>query len=246
MINTLAKFIFVAAFSCFSNICFGQIAPAPSTFGLGTIHFEEDFENGVPAAWMNIAQDQAKSSSINNGWVIDRDTTYTSGTGPSAAQSGVFYAYCDGSSPIARGSIATMTTPAFSLTDADEPALLFYLSMYGRSGAFWVNVIDGASTDQVLATVSADVPGGIHGANEWEEIFIDLSPYNGKSIQLEFVTMKPDVSNNGDIAVDNIRVASMANTVPTLGEWGIIVLFLFMAVIGVVALRQENELEVSF
>ena len=58
-----------------------------------------------------------------------------------------------------------------------------------------------------------------------------------KSIQIEFVTVKPNSGSNGDIAVDNIRIHSLALTVPTLGEWGIITLFLLLLIVAISTIR---------
>ncbi|MEL6123496.1 MAG: hypothetical protein AAFR14_07220, partial [Bacteroidota bacterium] len=68
-----------------------QISPAPSDFQCGSILFEESFENGIPTEWDTLRLDRAKNSLFNEGWVIDRDTTFTTMTGPSGAQDGSFY-----------------------------------------------------------------------------------------------------------------------------------------------------------
>ena len=109
--------------------------------------------------------------------------------------------------------------------------------MHGQAGSFSVNIVEGATVIEVLPAVSADVPGGIHLSTVWEEVFIDLAPYVGKSIQIEFVTVKPNSGSNGDIAVDNIRIHSLALTVPTLGEWGIITLFLLLLIVAISTIR---------
>lgn len=219
-----------------------QLSPVPTGFEISTVAYEEDFESGVPLGWTNIVLDQAKLSSINNGWVVDRDTTFTSGTGPAMAQSGDFYAYCDGSSPIGRGVLAATTTAAIDLTGATAPALIFHLNMHGRAGSFYVNIVDGMDRTQVLSPVDGDIPGGVHDPDTWEEIFIDLSAYVDRSVQIEFVTMKPSIPNTGDVAIDNVRVvSSVVTAIPTLGQWSLISLMLLLMIFTAVALQYKSD-----
>jgi hypothetical protein len=106
--------------------------------------------------------------------------------------------------------------------------------MHGRSGSFFVNIINDISSDRVLPVINGNVPNGIHSSNYWEEIYIDLSVYEGQTIKVEFVTIKPDGNFNipGDIAIDNIKVCAGATPIPTLSEWSFILLFISLAVIG--------------
>jgi len=216
-----------------------QIAPAPDGFSCDQIIYAESFESGVPAGWTDLGVDQYKSgASFNEGWVIDRDTTFTTGTGPDGAQDGDFYAYCDGSGPVGRNSEARMLSPLIDIPDVNAPVLTFYLNMYGQSGSFRLNVIPaGGSATTVVPTVNGDVPGGIHGPDVWELIYLDMSAFINQSVQLEFMTNKPSSVNIGDISIDNVTICSSPNTVPTLGEWGIIALFLLLSIFGLVGLR---------
>ncbi len=225
--------------------CIAQISPTPSNFVCDEIIFNESFEGGIPVGWNGVALDAYKSgTSFNQGWVIDRDTTFTPDVGPNGAQDGDFYVYCDGSGPIGRGSIASMTTPLISIPDVNAPALTFYLNMHGQSGSFMVNIIDGATKTQVIAPVDGDVLGGIHMADEWEPIYVDLSAYKNKDIQIEFGATKPSApttgSKEGDISVDNIVICSSVPTIPTLGQWGLILLSLLVLIIGINFLKQYN------
>lgn len=227
--------------SAISSLCLAQISPAPADFTCDQIIFSESFESGIPADWTDIGLDQRKSGILFNlGWVIDRDTTFTPGTGPNGAQEGDFFVYCDGNAPIGRGTVATMLSPVIDIPDVNTPVLTFYLNMFGQSGSFQVNVISGGTNTTITPPVNGNVPGGIHGPDEWELIYVDLSAYVNQSIQLEFMTTKPLNVIVGDIAVDNITICSSPLTVPTLGQWGIFSVFLLLMILGVVSLKNAS------
>lgn len=222
----------------------GQIAPSPVDFACDQVIYTESFEAGVPQGWMDLGIDQYKTgTSFNEGWVIDRDTTFTAGTGPNGAEEGDFYAYCDGSGPIGRGETASMLSPPIEIPDAYVPALTFYLNMHGRAGSFEVNIVpNGESPISILPAVSADIPGGLHDAGEWEQIYVSLDAYKNQSVQLEFVTTKPSGVNEGDIAIDHISICTSVEpvTVPAMGQWGVMILFMICIILGVVAISNGS------
>ena len=225
----------------------GQISPVPSDFSCDVILLSEDFELGIPADWNTINPDSAKISGFNEGWILDRDTTFTGATGPDMAQSGDYYIYCDGSGPVTRGSVVPLRSPEISLTGINNPSLTFYLNMHGTSGLFYVNVVTGTTVNKVLPDVNGNVAGGLHASNEWEEIYIDLTPYLDQSIRLEFVTMKPggSISPPGDIAIDNVMVCGGSSTVPTLSQWGVIIVFFSLLIFGIIAIQQERSIKLQ-
>lgn len=216
-----------------------QISELPIDYSCDITFFEESFEApGIPVGWTNLELDSAKLAVSNVGWVKDRDMTFTANTGPNAAQEGTFYVYCDGSSPIGRGDTATMLSPMIELSSGFRPGVTFYLNMYGRSGTFYVNVIESGNRTQVLPSVSGDVTDGIHAPDEWEQVFIDLNPYRNRVIQLEFVTIKPSSGFTGDVSIDNIVVCASANPIPTMSEWALLILFLMLLILGVIKLKS--------
>ncbi|MFT6808301.1 MAG: hypothetical protein ACJA01_001525 [Saprospiraceae bacterium] len=219
----------------------GQISQVPDDFICDVPSFSESFENGIPAGWIGLESDSAKLSAFNEGWVIDQGATFTPNTGPSAAQDGTFYIYCDGSGPISRSDTASLLSPIINTGASRSPALQFYVNMHGQSGSLIVNVLEGGNKTQVLGPISAAIPGGLHLASVWEEVFIDLSAYQAKDIQIEFATIKPAGSNAGDIAIDNIRICNSTNAVPTLSEWAIMVLMLIILIVGIVSLKERSK-----
>ncbi len=220
----------------------GQISQVPVDLSCEIILLSEDFEFGIPVDWMTINSDAAKLGDFNEGWILDRDTTYTIGTGPDMAQSGDYYVYCDGSGPILRESQVPLRSPEISLTGITRPSLTFYLNMHGTSGLFFVNVVTETTIDKVLPDVNGNVANGIHASTEWEKIYVDLTPYTNQSVRLEFVTIKPEgsVSPPGDIAIDNILVCGNSISIPTLSQWGFICLALIMLIFGSAALRKST------
>lgn len=236
------KTIIILLFSIIATLeLFAQISPTPPDFSCDIDVFSESFENGLPPDWSNLEPDSAKLAHFNEGWVRDRDTTFSSGTGPDMAQDGEYYIYCDGSGPIGRGDTATTISPVINLGPGFRPAMTFYLNMFGRSGSFYVNVISGGNSTQVLTPVSGNVDGGIHAMSEWEEVYINLNPWKNQSIQIEFVTVKPSNGYNGDIAIDNIVICSSSNPIPTLSEWGLIILTLVLFIFGIVAIKEQSN-----
>lgn len=223
-----------------TSMCLAQIAPTPADFLCDRPLFSEGFEGGIPAGWTGLNVEMAKTGGFNEGWVRDMGMTFTNNTGPTGAQEGTYYAYCDGSGPIARGDSAILTTSLINIGLVTSPALLFHLNMFGQSGVLYVSIIEGGSKQQVLGPISGAVPGGIHAADEWEEIFIDLSAYRDSDIQIEFLAMKPTDASVGDIAIDNLRICTSSNAVPTMGEWGIICVFLLIMIFGVVSLKNPS------
>ena len=236
VINCLLTIVIILAKLSFIN---AQISPVPAGFNCDEIIFSESFENGIPVGWNSLSVDRAKGNFFNEGWVIDRDTTFTTATGPEGAQDGVFYIYCDGSGPIGRGSFVALTSPLIDLTDVNEPALSFYLNMHGRSGIFYVNVVEGANVIQALSAVDGNVAGGVHTANVWEEVHIDLSGYINKTIAIQLVAQKPLDPHNGDVAIDNLVVCSKAipAPIPTISLWCLLTLSSMFLVIGWKLLR---------
>ena len=217
-----------------------QIAPVTDGFLCDINRYTESFESGLPTGWTGLKLDTAKLGGFNEGWVLDQGMTFTPNTGPDAAQDGTFYIYCDGSGPIGRSDTARLVSPVINTGASLEPALQFYLNMHGQSGSLTVNIIDGSNKYQALGPISAMVPGGLHASSVWEEIFIDLSNYQAKDIQIEFVTMKPAGASVGDIAIDNIRICNSTATVPTLSEWAVIILMQLLLIIAIQTIKSPT------
>ena len=74
-----------------------------------------------------------------------------------------------------------------------------------------------------------------------EHTDIDLSAYDGQSIQISFDAQKR-ILDEGDIAIDSILIYSQPDPVviPTLGQWSVLNLGLVLLIIASTALRQRQ------
>lgn len=108
----------------------------------------------------------------------------------------------------------TLTTPAINLTGATAPQLIFdanisYAWAVSPNDNFdvTVSVIQGSTTTAIWT--EADL--GVFNSQQWYEIVLDLTPYVGSTINLEFNYNGAD----GDYAViDDIKVEEQATAVP--------------------------------
>ena len=106
-------------------------------------------------------------------------------------------------------------------------------------GSLKVNVLSGpgfATTETVLTLSGAQHPSS--SVDNWEEAFIDIRQYAKQTIKVEFEGMKM-LTNQGDIAIDLVEVCSEPR-VPTMGEWGLIILGLILMIFGIVAVRSKS------
>ncbi|NLF40262.1 hypothetical protein GX586_12510, partial [bacterium] len=126
----------------------------------------------------------------------------TTGTGPSAAYDGLWYAYTESSSPNYPGKTAAMFA-GFNLSGVPYPCLEFYYHMYGSSmGTLSVDVYDGAWQTGVWSLTGQQQTSQ---TAEWRRALIPLTAHAFSNIFVQFRGVTgPDYYS--DMAVDSVKV----------------------------------------
>lgn len=242
-LRTCSLLITVCAYIIFGHQVFSQIPSnvrgAPCVNPMITEDFSDVVPDGWEGDWMTLAPP------LVEGWnLISGPTPDAPLTGANGAFSGSFYAYMETSGPAGMNSIFAINTPAIPLFDVNT-SIRFRVLMHGAAiGSLKVNVLSGpgfTNSDNVLTLTGAQHSSS--DVSNWEEAFIDISQYDGQSIKVEFEGMKL-LTGQGDIAIDLIEICSEPR-IPTLGEWGIIVLLQLLLIFGVVAMRNRSLVPVK-
>lgn len=166
----------------------------------------EDFESATtgspgtfPAGWT------ITTPNTSAGWYVESDgTTNSSGTGPldDHTPGGSIYVYTETSSG-SQGDTYTLTSPCIDLDTLLAPKLSFWYHMFGGDmGTMRIDALVGG-----VATPLDSIVGQQQTAetDPWLQYFIDLSAYQGQTIQLVW-TGNREGSFEGDMALDDIEI----------------------------------------
>ncbi|MFP6686051.1 MAG: MYXO-CTERM sorting domain-containing protein, partial [Polyangiaceae bacterium] len=154
------------------------------------------------------------TNAVNNDtdWRSYSGPTTSSGTGPSSdhTSGNGNYLYIESSVPCNPSYEATMWTPPLDLTAAVNPVAGFYYHIYGADlGTLHIDILD--ANQIVIQQDVIPVLGG--NDNSWRKTSIDLNPYKGQTIHIQF----RGVTGGGfesDIAIDDLLVE---DAVPDVG-----------------------------
>ncbi|MFZ9027588.1 MAG: T9SS type A sorting domain-containing protein [Crocinitomicaceae bacterium] len=129
----------------------------------------------------------------------------STGTGPSAAASGTYYAEFEASGIVA--TTASMVTPMIDLSNANSQAeLSFYMHAFG-SDIGTLNVGVGTSPTGPFTTVFSWTGQYQTAATDpWEQIGVDISAYLGQQIYVEFNYGALTSGFEGDMSIDLVQV----------------------------------------
>ncbi|NQV03313.1 MAG: T9SS type A sorting domain-containing protein, partial [Bacteroidia bacterium] len=168
-----------------------------------------DLEEG----WYNLANDVYDQ----HDWRTYSGPTPTSQTGPSADHTtGLFsgkYLYIEPST-YCLNKVAIINTPCVDLTNGVAPTLTLWYHAWGADiGQFHVDLFDGS---EVIWDVVPAILG--NQGDEWKELEIDLSPWNGQIVALRFRGITA-CNQKGDIAIDDIAIADITAAGP--GQQGL-------------------------
>ncbi|RRO11748.1 fibronectin type III domain-containing protein, partial [Mesohalobacter salilacus] len=136
-------------------------------------------------------------------WGTRSGETGSTGTGPSAANSGNNYVYTEGSN----GNLddeALFVSPLIDLSPLSAPALSFWYHMFGGDmGTLNVDVNAGSGYDLAVFSISGEQQTA--GNDPWIEQFVDLSAYAGQTVQIRFRGVRGD-GFASDTAIDDFQV----------------------------------------
>ncbi|QKX03629.1 T9SS type A sorting domain-containing protein [Aquimarina sp. TRL1] len=176
--------------------------------GINVFPYSEGFEAGF-GAWTQAAGDDFD-------WTHQQGRTFSNNTGPSSAQEGRFYVYVETSSPNNPNRTTILNSPCFDLRNQGTATFTFTYHMTGNAvGSLRLE----ASSDNGVTWASVWNQAGNQG-NVWNNANVNLNAYAGNSVQLRFVGTSGN-SWQGDMAVDNLRLATTANNnIATTEELG--------------------------
>ncbi|MCF7793961.1 MAG: lamin tail domain-containing protein [Candidatus Cloacimonetes bacterium] len=168
---------------------------APAVF---TLPFNESFDTDVlPADWL------IDPVVAGDSWEFWDGAIGHGANGENTGNSG-FYIGVDDSSP--ETVPAHLYTPQIDLTGAANPTLVFY---------YWIG--DQAATGSTLnidindgTTTTADVAIFTDTVDHWELASVDLSPWAGQTIIVDFRAME-STSFYGDICLDDVDIFDAVN-----------------------------------
>ncbi|MEZ4685842.1 MAG: fibronectin type III domain-containing protein, partial [Bacteroidia bacterium] len=171
------------------------VTPQPSNCSqlVNTFPYYNSFEKNLE--WNNVWGDDFD-------WWRQSGNTPSSGTGPSKAADGSWYAYMEVSKPNYPQKTAWLESPCFDLTQVQNPEISFQYHMLGSPG----NVLLELSTDGFNWTTMWSVSGN-QGTN-WLGASVNLANY-ASSNQVRFrFNGTSAFSWQGDICVDDIRIGA--------------------------------------
>jgi hypothetical protein len=180
-----------SSYSNVVSIFIGQAA------GIVNLPNQENLETSF-GIWTN-------STADNNNWIRNSGGTSSSGTGPSAAASGLQYAFVESSNPYFNST--AILEANFDFTGIPSPELSFDYHMYGANMGSLSVVVNG--------TTVWSLSGQQHAGNStaWSHQVIDLIAYaNSCDVNIQFVNITGS-SYMSDIGLDNIDY-SLKTTLP--------------------------------
>ncbi|MEO1449088.1 MAG: GEVED domain-containing protein, partial [Bacteroidota bacterium] len=173
--------------------------------------FSEDFETftvGSPGV-LNNGWTSNNIAGSGFEWFVDEFGTPGFGTGPldDHTVNGQIYMYTESNFPSATGDSSSLLTPCIDLDTAQAPRLSFWYHMVGGSmGDLDVYVIAGGSATNVLTLSGAQQTAQ---GDDWLEAIVDLTPYAGQIIQVEWRGRR-GTGTASDMAIDDISIFSPA------------------------------------
>ena len=136
-------------------------------------------------------------------WGTRTATTGSTGTGPSAANTGTNYIYTEATNGVT-GDEAFFVSPLMDLSTLNEPALTFYYHMFGvNMGTLSVDVDAGSGFDLDVFSISGEQQSS--ESEDFTEQIVDLSAYSGQTVKIRFRGTK-GADFESDMAIDDFSV----------------------------------------
>ncbi|QTY27998.1 choice-of-anchor J domain-containing protein [Flavobacterium sp. CS20] len=135
-------------------------------------------------------------------WDVGTGNTTSSNTGPDAAFSGLNYLFSEASSG-SQGDESIVLSPQVDLSNLTTPAVSFRYHMYGADiDQLSVDIDDGTTLDLDVFTIVGEQQTS--ETDDWVQVFVDLMPYAGQTIQVRFRVTRGD-GFEGDVAIDDVN-----------------------------------------
>lgn len=188
--------------------------PTPTPTAVVTIAYEEDFLGSAPCSVATNCTDDgscdiastwlANATGDDGDWATLVGSTGSSGTGPDGGRGGLGdrYIYVEASS--CHDNTHILETIALDLSALSEPRLRFWYHASGCNiGALDVEINTGG--------VWTRLPFALEIDEDWQPAEIDLTSFNGTSVQLRWVAVTGQDGGcssdfQGDIALDDISI----------------------------------------
>jgi hypothetical protein len=181
----------VANGNCLAPCGSGGGGPAACTSTISSFPYSNDFESAL--GWTQDGGDDFD-------WTRRSGGTPSSGTGPSAASQGTFYAYMEVSSPNYPSRRAILNSPCFDLTGITSPQMTFDYHMLASPGTLDLQASTDGSNWTTIWTRSGDQ------GSAWNSASVSLNSYTNESeLRLRFNGISGSTWQ-GDIAVDAIAI----------------------------------------
>ena len=169
--------------------------PKPTTLTSGFESYSSNSDVSGNGLW--------QTGVIYNAFIVQSGSTGSSGTGPSSAYDGSYYAYCETSSPNSPGVYFDLQTSEFM---NGISGVSFYYSAYGTTIGYLY--LQGSADANSWNTVQ--FWSGNYGSS-WQFASVDLSGYT----YLRFLYVS-GTSFAGDLALDEITIAGAPTSAPTM------------------------------
>lgn len=180
--------------------CGGSCAPCDTqtacTNGISSFPYSEGFESSF-GQW-------SQDSGDDFNWTRRSGGTPSTGTGPSSASAGSYYAYMESSSPNYSSKRAILNSPCFDLSNESQATLTFKYHMYGSNNMGSLALE--ASTDNGSSWTSIWSKSGNQG-NSWQTATVNMNSYAGNSVKLRFNGVT-GTTWQGDMAIDALSLST--------------------------------------
>ncbi len=164
--------------------------------GITSFPYGEGFESNF-GQWT-----QGSGDDFN--WERRSGSTPSSGTGPSGAAAGSYYAYMESSSPNYSNKVAILNSPCFDLSAESSASFSFQYHMYGASNMGSLSLQARANGAGSWSTVWS--ASGNQG-NSWQSANVDLASYTGDGVELRFYGTT-GTTWQGDMAIDALSLST--------------------------------------
>ena len=202
----------------------GQVACVPFSFDRSNIAWEDDFDSGDFGEWIFLDENRNQVDPAAFGWSVDSDNAINFLEDPKINKSvySLHLKSVDGVKP------TTLLSPEIDLRSVDPPGLIFYSKSDRGLDNIDMYVIYKDSREKVFPA-NDNNPAWCDCNDTWTGQFVDLSDYEGKTIQIEIV---PKPMPGESFSLDYFRVCGGGHS-QLLSVSGLVVLGLMLMFLGV-------------